>query len=691
VLYSGLSCYTFNPLSVAVRAPTSEGKTHLVIVVISLFPKEDVWLIGSMSPKVLIRQYGILVDRNNQPIAEDVRRLKKEIKISELQSRKDESKIERVEELKDELEKSLRESKYLIDLHGKILVFLEPPHPDIWNILKPIISHDHWEMEHPYVDTDLKTKNVVTRGWPVCIFCSARDESKWDIWPEIQSRFIIISPNMSKQKYADANILTFEKLGLPDFVQDQIIVSNKEIEIARKCMLLLRRRNKGLCVSPDDFEGRGNKPNNPVWIPYYEYLAKSLPATRGIDMRSAKYVGSLLSVIAIAKSNFLLDDGMGNIAAIARGEDLVETLRITQNLVSGDYSGMPVHKIKFFEEIFLAAYSAKEGPDEKDGKVESLKALTSRELSDYYKKITGKGISPDNLKKQFLEELKTNDLIGEMKSEIDGRRLLFYPLTPPVPREEREKITKLSNGDLFDDISYIPTLKLSRDYKYIPENWLILQILSLAKYRIDFDRAIGPFADYLNQSEDLRFLESDIFANGDGCTRLSIKDFILKYEAPSSSSIRYIFNADFYGFYSKNIGSMTEVCLLDHGRYRILSNEPSFDNFTISDSDSDPSLLGCTRTAINNLFYSKTVVINRQTAFYYGGQCDGQIPRSQSPLTPNQPQDILKELESQTVSQIRKHLKTLTTDMLKGYLDLPQEIYQPNALIGNLIPGRTTN
>ena len=100
MLYAGLSSYTFNPLSVAVRAPTSEGKTHLVIVVISFFPKEDVWLIGSMSPKVLIRQYGTLVDRENQPIAEDVRRLKKEIKICEMQSRKDETKIERLKNLR---------------------------------------------------------------------------------------------------------------------------------------------------------------------------------------------------------------------------------------------------------------------------------------------------------------------------------------------------------------------------------------------------------------------------------------------------------------------------------------------------------------------------------------------------------------------------------------------------------------
>lgn len=535
-----------------------------------------------MSPKVLIRQYGTLVDRDNQPIAEDVRRLKKEIKICEVQSRKDETKIEQVEELKDELEKLLRESKYLIDLHGRILVFLEPPHPEVWNILKPIVSHDHWEMEHPYVDTDLKTKNVVTRGWPVCIFCSARDESKWDIWPEIQSRFIMVSPNMSKQKYAEANVLTFEKLGLPDFVQDQIIVSNKEMEIARKCMLPLRKRIRSLCALPDNFEELDLQPSNPIWIPYYEYLAKSLPATRGIDMRSAKHIGSLLAVIAIAKSRFLLDDGGGKLSVIARSEDLVETLRIAHNLASSDYSGIPVHKVRFYEEIFLGVYKIKEGPDEKDSKIEPLKGVTTRELSDYYKKVKGKGISPDNVKKQFLEELKTIDLIGEVKSEIDGRRLLFYPLTPSTSREAHEKITKLSNDDIFDNISYVPTLELSRDYNYIPENWLIFQILALAKYRINFDLAIGPFADYLNNSEDLRFLETDITLGMGSSTRLSIRDFISKYESPSSISIRYIFGANFYGFYSEKIGFIREVCLLNDTQYKKMSNHTAFDKFVIS-------------------------------------------------------------------------------------------------------------
>ena len=138
-------------------------------------------------------------------------------------------------------------------------------------------------------------------------------------------------------------------------------------------------------------------------------------------------------------------------------------------------------------------------------------------------------------------------------------------------------------GSIFDNISYIPTLELSRDYKYIPENWLILQILALAKYRINFDLAAGPFADYLNQSEDLKFLETDITLGMDSSTRLTVRDFISKYESPSSISIRYIFKADFYGFYSENIGFMREVCLLNNTQYKKMSNHNAFDNFVISD------------------------------------------------------------------------------------------------------------
>jgi hypothetical protein len=65
--------------------------------------------------------------------------------------------------LNDELSKILSESKILIDLTNKIFLFLEPPHPETWNILKPILSHDLYEIEHPYVFDTKNNKWLKTR------------------------------------------------------------------------------------------------------------------------------------------------------------------------------------------------------------------------------------------------------------------------------------------------------------------------------------------------------------------------------------------------------------------------------------------------------------------------------------------------------------------------------------------------
>ena len=51
ILYTGLSAYTKDPLNLGIIAPTSEGKTYAVSEVMKLFPKQEVWMLGNMSPK----------------------------------------------------------------------------------------------------------------------------------------------------------------------------------------------------------------------------------------------------------------------------------------------------------------------------------------------------------------------------------------------------------------------------------------------------------------------------------------------------------------------------------------------------------------------------------------------------------------------------------------------------------------
>ncbi len=207
ILYTAFSAYSKDPINLGIMAPTSEGKSFAAIETLQYFPKEDVWKIGSITPKVIIRQNGILVDNNNQPVEDKIKDLKNQINKEKDEDIK--------EKLKGQLSELLKDTKILIDLSNKIFLFLEPPHSETWNILKPILSHDLYEMEHPYVfDVEgygFKVKKIVTRGWPSCIFCSAKDESNWPVWPEIQSRFLITSPNMIKQKYEESNLLIAQK------------------------------------------------------------------------------------------------------------------------------------------------------------------------------------------------------------------------------------------------------------------------------------------------------------------------------------------------------------------------------------------------------------------------------------------------------------------------------------------------
>ena len=412
IAYCGLSAYTKYPLNLGIMASTSEGKTYSVNEVMKYFPTQDIWMIGSMSPRVIIRNKGIQVDENYNPIGPKVLELKK--RISEEKS--EEKKIE----LKEQLDTIINNSKILIDLTNKVLVFLEPPHLETWNILKPVLSHDTLYIEHPYVyqtkSTGQEVKHPITKGWPACIFCSAKDESNWPMWPEIQSRFLITSPNMIKKKYSESNQLIGQKKGLPAIVQSQVIVSDEEVSMAQDCMFLLKN------------ELLKNKDNN-VWIPFQQILSESLPSEKGPDVRMADKVFSLLVLTTKINSFSRPKLIMGNEnLAISTPIDLEEVLTLTQNL-----TGIPIHKLEFFSQVFISRYKSKDTPDriiKNSGEIieEEKIALTTSELAEQFKKVKGKPITTDNINKTYLQELKNNGLIDEINSKIDGRRKIYYPI-----------------------------------------------------------------------------------------------------------------------------------------------------------------------------------------------------------------------------------------------------------------------
>ena len=483
--YTGLSTYTFDPINLGIIAPTSEGKTYVVTRALKLFPQEDVWNIGNMSTKVLVRQKGILVGPDGNPIQKEVNELRKQIR--DLGGAKKNA-VEK-QALIETLDELVENAKTEIDLSGKILVFLEPPHRELWNLVKPILSHDLVKIDFPYVDrTDregIVTKKVVVKGWPACVFCSARDESAWEVWPEIQSRFLITSPNMNKQKYFEANVLIAQKKGLPNLLKQHVVVSDIDLDIAKHCVKFLKQQIKSFYVANNSTY---DKNTNAVWIPYGGILSEALPSTKGSDNRVTERVFSFLNVISLAKGHLRpkLEYGPENQTeklVISTLDDLAEVLHITQNV-----SGMPTHKMQFFKETLVPLYNSKKTLDASpDGnKQEKRIAVTTRQLADYYKQETDKVLTTDAIRKIYLEELENNGYIDKEDSELDKRLKIYWPIVE-VEIADKE-IKKCGIETQSRNLLQYSKILLPKNYMKIKKDWLKLEILGLLDYGIERDQ-----------------------------------------------------------------------------------------------------------------------------------------------------------------------------------------------------------
>lgn len=100
---------------------------------------------------------------------------------------------------------------YRIDLSRKILIFLDQPHNDLLARLRPLLSHDEKEIKLKITDKSqkhgLRTKNVILKGYPSVIFCTAGlriDEQE-------ATRFLLLSPDINQEKIREGVLNTLRR------------------------------------------------------------------------------------------------------------------------------------------------------------------------------------------------------------------------------------------------------------------------------------------------------------------------------------------------------------------------------------------------------------------------------------------------------------------------------------------------
>jgi len=195
-------------------AESSTGKSYIPLELSWYFPSEDIIKLGYASPTAFFHDYGVLMHREGILVNFEMKPTKEKVK-EDLEFEKDNPSREEIEiEYKRQMRRwkeLLKGSYYLVDLHQKIVIFLDMPHDLLLQRLRSLLSHDDREIALKITDKrekgGLRTKTIVIRGFPTVVFCSA----KFSIADQEKTRLLLLSPEISQEKLRESIALKIEK------------------------------------------------------------------------------------------------------------------------------------------------------------------------------------------------------------------------------------------------------------------------------------------------------------------------------------------------------------------------------------------------------------------------------------------------------------------------------------------------
>jgi len=413
VFLVGMSAYGPCPLNLFLRGPASSGKSYNATRTVKFaFPEEDYWLLGGLSPKALVHQKAQLVDVKTGKVwtPEDLKVLTKE-----------------------EREEALRHAINVIDLSGKILVFLEAPEKETYRMLYPILSHDSKRVEYQFTDKTSKgqlvKRRVIIQGWPACIFCT----TQFGYSQELTSRGITVTPELSKKKFEEALRVIADEFSLPKVVNPISVETKRAISHIRD--------------QAQRLEG--------VLIPYQDELRQVYPCQVETDMRHFRHLSALIqasAIINVARRPYIEDEG-GRRWLIATLKDLQKALLLWGGVERTTRRGVPGHVLEFYDKVVSKVMTKTE-------------PLNTQALASLARERLGQPLSLRTVQ-SYLRELESSGLVDSEPDPLDRRRKVWRPVG--VGSQKKPEISANSRIALISKLFTLNKLKswLKRVQKYI--------------------------------------------------------------------------------------------------------------------------------------------------------------------------------------------------------------------------------
>lgn len=358
-----LSAYTEDSqFNVSFRAESSTGKSYIPLEIAELFPPSDIEMVAYSSPTAFYH------DKGEWDEDEQVKK---------------------------------------INLERKILIFLDQPHDQLLERLRPLLSHDRKELIYKITDkkekAGLRTKTVKIIGFPAVIFCTGKLRTE----DQEATRMILLSPEISQEKIREAIYLRAMREGDKEAFTNWV-ESNPERRMLKERI----RRIKDAGIK----DARILKP---------EKIAEQFMNSRRIlKPRHTRDISRLFSLIkAVALLNLWHRKCDGDVIE-ASDEDVEQAFKLYETIMEAQELGIPPFVLQVYKEVIKPLC------EENDGRGVSRKDIAKRFLT-----VFGRPISEWILRREILQSLEEAGLITQEQDPSDRRRVLVHVIeiqpTPP--------------------------------------------------------------------------------------------------------------------------------------------------------------------------------------------------------------------------------------------------------------------
>lgn len=372
-----LSAYTENTqFNISFNAPSSTGKSYIPTEIAKLFPREDVVEIGYCSPTAFFHDVG-------EPDKE-------------------------------------KRGHIVVNLSRKILIFLDQPHTQLLERLRPLLSHDKKEISIKITDKSqrqgLRTKNVTLIGYPAVIFCTAGlriDEQE-------ATRFLLLSPEVNQEKIRLGINETIKKEMDNDKYQ-QWLDENPERNLLKKRIEEIKAENI-----------------TEIKIELEEKVRERFFAQhKMLKPRHQRDIKRLVSLIKLFALLNLWWRNRSGTTISANEEDINEAFRVWDKISISQELSVPPYIYNIFQEVILPAWKVKnEKRDEMIGEILDAIGVDRQEIIKKHYSVYGRALDGFQLRQQILPMLENAGLIMQEPDPNDKRRVLVFPIINSAASEK---------------------------------------------------------------------------------------------------------------------------------------------------------------------------------------------------------------------------------------------------------------